>query len=169
VRQGVSSRLILEIGLVDDEAYVSTQQPQAEQDARVPCEDADDGRPERAQAQAREGAQAIGRVKGLSRARFEEVYSKGKRASGENLRIHALPGAGLIGIATSRRIGNRPMRNRQKRRAMEAVKGMDLNGLDIAVTVKPSAGAKSLDELRDELRNLVMEIRARWADGSASD
>jgi RNase P protein component len=61
------------------------------------------------------------------------------------------------------------MRNRQKRRALEAVRDLDVNGLDIAVTVKPSAGAKSLDELRDELRNLVMEIRARWADGSASD
>jgi uncharacterized protein YggU (UPF0235/DUF167 family) len=52
---------------------------------------------------------------------------------------------------------------------VEAVREMDVSGLDIAVTVKPSAGAKSLDELKSELRNLVMEIRSRWADGSASD
>jgi hypothetical protein len=52
---------------------------------------------------------------------------------------------------------------------MEALRGLDTNGLDIAVTVKPSAESKSLGEMREELGKLVTEIRARWASGSESD
>jgi hypothetical protein len=52
---------------------------------------------------------------------------------------------------------------------MEALRGLETEGLDLAVTVKPAAGEAGLDELRDELRKLVTEVRARWAGGSESD
>lgn len=91
------------------------------------------------------------------------------RANGMAFRLHALEGSGLVGIATTRKIGNNPRRNRQRRRTVEALRGLDTTGLDIAVTVKPSAEERSLDELREELRKLIAEIRTRWANGSASD
>jgi ribonuclease P protein component len=159
----------LYLGSVGDEANVPTQQPEAKEDARLPGQDAHDGRPERPQATPLEGAKADRRLKGPSRARFEELYSTGQRANGDTYRIHALPGSGLVGIATQRKIGNTPRRNRQRRRTREALVGIETGGLDIAVTVKPEAREQSIDELREELRRLVAELRKRWADGSASD
>ena len=172
MRGRVSFEPILAGGLVGHEAYVPTQQPEAIEDARLPRQDAHHGRSHGPQATPRKGAQAIGRLKGPSRARFEAIYSTGQRTNGELFRIHALPGTGLVGIATSREIGSHARRNRQKRRAAEALRGLDeglLQGVDVAVTVKPAAGSKSLAEMQEELRFLVAEVRARWADGSGSD
>jgi RNase P protein component len=80
-----------------------------------------------------------------------------------------LKGTGLVGYATSRQIGCHARRNRQRRRAAEAMRGLDVHGLDLAVTVKPSARDATLGALREELQFLVTEIRARWESGSASD
>jgi RNase P protein component len=82
--------------------------------------------------------------------------------------VCALPGSGLVGFATSRQIGNRPRRNRERRRAAEAMRGIASEGLDLTVTVKPAAREQSLEQLREELRNLVMEVRSRWEGGSES-
>ena len=91
--------------------------------------------------------------------------------NGELFRLHALQGAGLLGIAISRQIGCHARRNRLKRRVREAIRSIDLapaDGLDIAVTVKTAANEAGFQRLRDELQCLVTEMQARWADGSAS-
>jgi ribonuclease P protein component len=59
-------------------------------------------------------------VKGPSKARFQQIYSEGRRLESGSVGLRFLPGEGLLGITTHRAIGSRARRNRQKRRLREA-------------------------------------------------
>ena len=149
------------------EAYISTKQPEAPQDARLPRSDANQGRAKLDKATPSEGAQPIGRIKGPSKARFEEIYSQGKRADGEHFRLHALKGTGLVGVTTAKAIGSIARRNRQKRRARALVDSLGRNeDLDMTVTVKQTAQSADYQDLKRDLETLMTEIRSRWDDGS---
>lgn len=87
------------------------------------------------------------------------------------MRIHALAGSGLIGIATTKKIGSRPRRNFARRRVIE---GLRTNvecltaGLDYVVVIFESSIRASFTELCDELFKLIHEVSAKWAERSES-
>ena len=91
--------------------------------------------------------------------------------NGRHFRVCSLPGTGLVGVATTKRIGCHARRNRQKRRAREAVNatGLGFVDLDMAVLVRETADKTSFDELTEELKRLLEETRQRWDGSSGSD
>ena len=155
-----------------NEAHFSTQQPQATEDARLPRADEDHGRTERPQATPRPGPTPAGRVvKGPSKARFEQIFKDGKRVSGGLCRIIALPGNGLVGLATSRNIGSKPRRNKLKRRFREALRSQKEiidSSLDYILMLLPSAEPSTYTAIREELATLFNKVNARWANEQVS-
>lgn len=149
-----------------NEAHFSTQQPQAAEDARLPSPDADHRRPERSEAPAQPRPKAPRRlVKGPSKARFEEIFQKGRRVSCGFCRLIALPGTGFVGIATSKKTGSKPRRNRLKRRFQEALRSQPNNvdtRLDYILMLFPSAESASFPEIREELAALFRKVGERW-------
>ena len=90
---------------------------------------------------------------------------------GEFARAAFLPGNGLIGFATSRKIGNTPQRNRARRRyreAMRANRDRINEGLDIVVIISPKAAEATFPQLRSDAAVLLDRINARWAAESES-
>ena len=81
-------------------------------------------------------------------------------------RIIAYPGAGLVGIAISKKIGSKPRRNRLKRRFRAAI---DLNSelldrrLDYVVVVNAEAAEASFDAIETEVRAVFAGVNQRWA------
>ncbi|MBL8060162.1 MAG: ribonuclease P protein component [Chthonomonas sp.] len=102
-------------------------------------------------------------MRGLSPSRFEEVFSKGSREVGKLTRVHALPGEGRVGFTTSRSIGNRPRRNRVKRRLREALP--EVNQLDIVVLGQRNADQAPFEEIRGELKKHMEALAQRWEKG----
>lgn len=150
------------------EAHVPTEQPTSTKDARIPRPHAQHRRTERPQAPPRQGARSSRLVKGPSNARFEVVFAQGRRANGPLLRVIAFfPGSGLVGIATAKKIGDRPARNRAKRRVREAVRLLsdphDLR-LDYVVVVSPAAANAPFSQIQEELARLVPGAKERWAE-----
>lgn len=152
------------------ETNFSTEQPQAQQDARFPRADAHERRAQRLGPSPSARAGEIGRLKGPSSGRFQEIFSTGQRVTSPDLRVFSLPGSGLAGVATSRSIGSKPERNRAKRRVREAfwVCGIDGSTLDWVLVVKASAVRADFETLVAQMTELKRESLARWADASES-
>lgn len=82
--------------------------------------------------------------------------------------MYLLPGAGLVGIATSRGIGSHARRNRIKRRIREAVRSLsDHTQFDLVIAAKQSAAVAPFVELRGEVQRLSQEVIERWENESA--
>lgn len=94
------------------------------------------------------------------------MFREGKRVGGANCRLMALPGEGRIGIATSKKIGAKPLRNRAKRRVREGLlrneSRVDGN-LDYVVVVTPQGAAAPFDAIVGELAELLDAMDRRWA------
>ena len=166
--RGTIDRHLKETG---NETNVPTEQPKAPQDAWLPHPHARQRRNQRAQATPRPRSSPPCRLNGPRKSRFEEIFQTGLRASGRLVRLHVLPGTGLVGIATSRDIGTKPRRNTQKRRIREAVRTLDAKewaDTDRVILVKTVCAEAEFKEIIDELAALHGEIRGRWAEGSAS-
>lgn len=93
------------------------------------------------------------------------------RAKGELARIAFLPGEGLVGFAIAKRIGNRPHRNRAKRRFREALRTqpelLEIR-LDCVFIVGETGAAAPFERIQSEVRALMGKARERWASDSAS-
>ncbi len=75
-----------------------------------------------------------------------------------------------MGIATSKRIGSHARRNRLKRRLKEVYRATGLGadrGFDLVLVAGRNADAAPFSAIVDEMRELVTEMRSRWASGSA--
>ncbi len=87
------------------------------------------------------------------------------------MRIHALPGSGLVGMATTKKIGSRPRRNKARRRVVEAIR-LNLSflvvGIDYVIVVFETSLRASFKELQVELVKLLSEVSAKWAENSVS-
>jgi ribonuclease P protein component len=82
-------------------------------------------------------------------------------------RLAALPGTGLLGIATTKKIGGKPDRNRAKRRFREAVRTQpDLADprLDFILIVNTDGAQAPFERIREEVRSLFLRAVERWAD-----
>jgi ribonuclease P protein component len=102
---------------------------------------------------------------GLSQRRFEVVFKEGGRVIGEYARAAFLPGSGLIGFATSKKIGSKPQRNRARRRYREALRANwdRINSqLDAVVIISPKAVDATFPQLRSDAAVLLDRIQARW-------
>jgi ribonuclease P protein component len=154
-----------------DEKNVPTEQPSPEQDARFSHPHAHTRRAEHPQATPNQGAGTDQRLKGPAKARFDEIYRQGQNIRGKTATLIQLPGTGLIGIATSRKIGSRPRRNHAKRRLREAIflqrSRLD-PAMDYVFVIGSSNLALSWPDLTRELTVLIEEGAKRWAEGSAS-
>jgi ribonuclease P protein component len=83
----------------------------------------------------------------------------------------ALPGSGLVGIATSKKIGTTPQRNRAKRRLREALRANEavLNPrLDFVALAMPESVGASLEALIADTGRLLRSLTERWAAESES-
>ncbi len=80
--------------------------------------------------------------------------------------MNSLPGKGLLGIATSKKIGVTPKRNLAKRRFREAVRTQFLveTKLDYVLIVKNEAADATFERIQQEVRTLFEETKRRWAD-----
>jgi len=155
------------------EAHVPAKQPPQADDARIPRPHAIDRRTQRPQAPPRQGPPPPGLVSinGPSKQRFEEIFAKGRRVSGPLARLTSLPGTGLLGVATAKKIGTKPPRNRAKRRYREAVRtqsGLLDSRFDFVLIVTESGARAPFERIQEEVRRLFAESVKRWADESES-
>ena len=107
--------------------------------------------------------------KGPSKARFERIFADGKRVNGVLVRIASLPGNGLLGFATSRKLGGKPQRNRQRRRLQAAFRDCkDLldPAMDYVVILGPRCADAPFERITEEARDLIVRANARWAEES---
>jgi ribonuclease P protein component len=77
-----------------------------------------------------------------------------------------LEGVGLIGVSTSRKIGNRPARNRVRRRFQAALRLKSEcieRRLDYVVIIGAAGKDAPMPEVAMELEELLKDLRARWA------
>lgn len=77
----------------------------------------------------------------------------------------ALPGKGRIGIATSKKIGSKPLRNRAKRRFREALLHSDqhVNGnLDYVLIVTPQGANAGFEAIAGDVREMLGAMDRRW-------
>ncbi|HMS53810.1 MAG TPA: ribonuclease P protein component [Fimbriimonadaceae bacterium] len=108
---------------------------------------------------------------GLTKSQFEKLFKEGKRVQGDLVRLLALPGDGRLGIATSKKIGNKPDRNRCKRRIREAFKAQPTRphfGLDIVVVAFEASANAPFQQIANEVSRLTSELEKRWANELAS-
>jgi ribonuclease P protein component len=83
----------------------------------------------------------------------------------------SLPGTGLIGIATSKKLGSAPARNRVKRRFREAIRTQPEianSELDVVIIVSASSAGESFVRIQEEVRKMCEETKRRWASESES-
>jgi len=100
--------------------------------------------------------------KGPSKTRFEQIFSQGQRIRGEVCSIIFLPGTGLVGIGTSRKIGGKPRRNFVKRRIRSAIveAGLDLQSLDCVFMVGTRGVSEPYELLSKDVESALKKALA---------
>jgi ribonuclease P protein component len=107
-------------------------------------------------------------IKGPGKLRFDTIYNEGRRFRGDFLTLICLPGSGLIGIATSKKIGSKPRRNLEKRRVRALVQENPLfPHLDRVVVASVKSQQTDYATLREDLAKINKEL-AQWAKGLES-
>lgn len=112
----------------------------------------------------------MARVKGPNKKRFEKIFTEGMRASGPILRVLRLPGTGLMGATTPRKIGARPQRNHERRRLQNAFLSTVGNQpeWDVVLIAAGSMPKISYLEVQAEVLARWQDLEARWAESLAS-
>lgn len=153
-----------------DEAHLPAKQPKAPQDTRLSHSNAQYRWPERIEATTPQGTPPIGRLKGPSKERFEEIYQKGRSSAGKFVRIRCLPGTGFFGVSAAKSIGCHARRNLAKRRAREAWRTSlgSIPNADIIVIVKVESVEADFQEIQLEMVKLVEGLKDSWAENSES-
>lgn len=105
------------------------------------------------------------KLKGPNKARFEQVLQGGRVFRSPLFRVAWIEGSGLIGVATAKRIGCTPQRNRVKRRLKEAIRShrspvlstVDSVWIASAMDVEPT-----MTELRNAVGSVIEKISGAW-------
>jgi ribonuclease P protein component len=101
----------------------------------------------------------------LTKRQFESIYQNGNRQNGVFLRVLGIKGHGRVGIATSKSLGNKPRRNRQKRRTLEVYRQThndQFQQFDWVIVAKPGIRNASIENLKSELETLMNNLVSRW-------
>jgi len=162
------------------EAYVSTEQPKAKEDAWLPRSHAHPRGPEGDRPAACEGQEAprgvsLGRApcgfgteyRVRRRTDFLKVYDRGRRIEGRGFVLFYVPGdtsTHRIGLTVPRRVGNAVTRNRVKRRLRDIFRrnheALGEIALDLVMNVSTSGARAGLRELEGEFLRAAERARA---------
>ncbi len=94
------------------------------------------------------------------------MFNEGRRYRGDFLTLITHEGTGLVGIATSRKLGEKPPRNYQKRRVKAILQSLSTNPhQDWVVVIGIKAKDADFATLSADLAKLVLKV---WDDASAS-
>lgn len=95
-------------------------------------------------------------------AEFRHVLSRGKRASGENANVAAVPndlGFPRFGLSVSKRVGTAVTRNLVKRRVRGALSEMKVvGGWDVVVTAKPLSSSATFATLAQSIEGSLRRV-----------
>ena len=166
------------------ETDLSTEQPEAQADARIPGADAHAPRASGHRPAPRQGTQASERLmpepapgagerllpaeRLRRRADYLRCYRTGRRRHGAAALIYFAPnplGHPRLGITASRKVGNAVVRQRLKRRIREIYRRWTdrakLPPLDLVVHLKNEAGTTTFQALQAELERLLGSLLPR--------
>jgi len=113
-------------------------------------------------ARRRERFPAAARVR--RRPEYLTIQNRGRRVSGPNLLLFALPGDGRLGITVSKKVGDAVRRNRVKRWIRECYRRRRPEfppGLDLVVVARPPAASADHQTVCRELATLARRMGPR--------
>jgi ribonuclease P protein component len=143
------------------EAHLPTQQPEAQEEARLSRPDADSGRPRGAEVAAATGPQASRRLiwRVRDRGTFEALERSRPHVVGPIAlrRAAAGPGPPRVAYAVGRRVGGAVARNRLRRRLRAAVRA-SADRLEPGTAYLFSAGPKAMTTTFQALERAVREL-----------
>ena len=103
------------------------------------------------------------RIQGPSKKRFDEVYQTGRRFRGDFVTLIRSDGTGFVGIATSKKIGDKPERNFQKRRVKSILQSFQRTSAhDLIFVASIKAKGIKFETLRADLTQLIQEANINW-------
>ncbi len=162
---------------MNDEKDISTEQPAPQADSRLPGADALEGRSQRAQGAASQGAKAscrltwrLPRQRRLKRRpEFQRIYRDGERVAGRYFVLFGLrcadTGPGRLGLTASRKVGSAVVRSRCRRRLRELYRLLDdefvAASLDVVVNARRGCAHAPWNELRREFSRCMAILRSR--------
>jgi len=150
------------------EEDVPTEQPPAEQEARLPSADADEGGPRGAPAPAGQGPRPpVGLIWPIrERSMFRALARGRRRRRGDVMVSCAVVGPATdpprVASAVGRRVGGAVVRNRVRRRLRAATRAhaaVLAPGLAYLVHAAPGAAGASYADLDADLRNALCALR----------
>ena len=157
--------------LLSYEANLSTKPTTPPDHTRLPRANAGYRWTERPEAPPTEGSQENFGLNGPSKSRFDVIFGEGRRVAGSLARLTTLPGTGLVGVATAKKIGGKPDRNRAKRRFKEAIRlqsEMLDPRLDYVFVVLAKEAEPPFMKVHEEVAVLIDQAKQRWAKELAS-
>jgi ribonuclease P protein component len=148
------------------ETHIPAEQPEAEEEARVPASDAQSRGPRGDSTPSHQGPREplrlIWRVRGQSSFR---ALARGRRRRAGNLEVRTVAGPGnepaRVAYSVGRNIGDAVTRNRVRRRLRAAVQshgGRLESGATYLVRARPGAESDTFAELSDTLRAILGEL-----------
>ncbi len=150
------------------EEDLSTEQPEAQEDARLSDPDADPRRASGHRAPAQQGSlQRLGLIwRVRDRATFRAIAGGRRRRAGpvevSATRVDRMDTPPRVAYAVSRAVGNSVVRNRVRRRLRAATREhaqLLQPGWGYVVRVHPNAATSTYRELQSALRGIFLELK----------
>lgn len=165
-----------------DEENISTKQQTAKEEARLSCQDEDEGRTEGDHRPSSQGPSAPFGLRGRGlprharlrrRSQFRQVYDDGVRFPGRHLVLFALcrpsgsGGASRLGVTASRRVGGAVARSRSRRRLRELFRlhfeEPSRGPVDVVLNARVSCGKVAWSTLKQDFERCLRALHSRLA------
>jgi ribonuclease P protein component len=106
---------------------------------------------------------SMSRIKGPSKRKFDEIFQRGRRIKGDFFTLIVRDGVGFVGIATSKKIGEKPSRNFQKRRIRSILQQFQRTAThDLIVIANSRVNSADFETIHAELTQLLSGIDIGW-------